>query len=82
MTITIHLFGPLRAAAGRRDVSIEIGSGRATCGDIRARLTEGEAGLAPLLPACRFAVNHQFAGEDQEVGEGDEVALIGMTSGG
>ena len=82
MTITIHLFGPLRATAGRREVAIQIGDGRTTCGDLRLRLAQSEAALAAMLPACRFAVNHQFAAEDQEIDEGDEIALIGMTSGG
>jgi MoaE-MoaD fusion protein len=82
MTITIRLFGPLRSAAGRSELPIEIDSSRTTCGDLRTRLVENERELAALLPSCRFAVNHSFAAEDQEVGEGDEVALIGMTSGG
>jgi molybdopterin converting factor small subunit len=82
MTITIHLFGPLRIAAGRCEVPIEVGSSGTTCGDLRARLMETATELVPMLPACRFAVNHCFAAEDQVVGEGDEIALIGMTSGG
>ena len=47
-----------------------------------ARLTAAEPLLAGMLPACRFAVNHAFAADDRAIAEGDEVALIGLTSGG
>ncbi len=55
---------------------------RPTCGEVRARLGADEPLLAGLLPACRFAINHAFVAEDCEITECDEVALIGLTSGG
>ncbi len=82
MTVIIKLFGPLRRAAGREEVVIAVEQQRPTCGEIRARLVADEPLLAGMLPACRFAINHAFVAEDCEITECDEVALIGLTSGG
>ena len=82
MTVIIKLFGPLSRAAGRGELAIAVGHARPTCGEIRARLAADEPLLAGMLPACRFAINHAFAADDREIAEGDEVALIGLTSGG
>jgi molybdopterin converting factor small subunit len=40
------------------------------------------AALRPLLGTARFAVNSEFVSLTHSVREGDEVALIGMVSGG
>jgi len=82
MTVIIKLFGPLSRVAGRGELAIAVEHGRPTCGEIRARLAASEPHLAGMLPACRFAINHAFAADDREIAEGDEVALIGLTSGG
>jgi molybdopterin converting factor small subunit len=82
MTIIIKLFGPLRRAAGRGELAIAVEHERPTCGEIRARLGADEPLLAGMLPACRFAVNHAFVAEGCEITACDEVALIGLTSGG
>ena len=50
--------------------------------ELRARLGECEPRLASLLPACRLAVNCQFAADDQPITQDDEIALIGFVSGG
>jgi molybdopterin converting factor small subunit len=82
MTVTIKLFGPLSRAAASKELAITLDHQRPTCGDLRARLASSEPLLAASLPACRFAVNHAFVTDDCELAEGDEVALIGLTSGG
>lgn len=82
MTIIVKLFGPLSRAAGSAQLPVACQAGRATCAAVRASLAAAEPRLAGFLPACRFAVNHAFVGEDHEIAPGDEVALIGMTSGG
>jgi molybdopterin converting factor small subunit len=82
MTIIIKLFGPLRRAAGREAVAIAVEHDGPTCGEVRARLGAEEPLLAGMLPACRFAINHVFVAEDCKITECDEVALIGLTSGG
>jgi molybdopterin converting factor small subunit len=82
MVIKVKLFGPMGRAAGRSEVEVPLDVQAVTCGQLRARLSEQEPALAPLLPACRFAVNWQFAAEDCAIGATDEVALVGLTSGG
>jgi molybdopterin converting factor small subunit len=82
MTVIIKLFGPLSRAAGRAELAIAVEHARPTCGEIRARLAMAEPLLADMLPACRFAINHAFVADDCEIAEGDDVALIGLTSGG
>jgi molybdopterin converting factor small subunit len=79
--ITVKLFGPEAEVAGRRQVTVSVGEA-ATCGQLRAALAKREPLLAPRLPACRLAVNHEFAGDERPLGEQDEVALIGLVSGG
>jgi len=82
MTVIIKLFGPLSRAAGRSELAVAVEGLRPTCGESRARLASGEPLLAASLPTCRFAINHVFVADDCEIAEGDEVALIGLTSGG
>jgi molybdopterin converting factor small subunit len=81
MTVFVRLFGPQAVAAGTRRLAVEVPVG-ATARDIRTRLGELNAGLAPSLPYSRIALNFEFVGDDATVSEGDEVALIGMLSGG
>ena len=83
MEVRVLLFGPQAQLAGRREVAVELGGdGPATCGELRAALARVEPKLAAGLPASRFAVNREYAREDQAVEPGDEVALIGMIAGG
>jgi sulfur-carrier protein len=84
MTIRVLLFGA-EAAALRKDAAVvEVGAvgGRPTCADIRAALEAQFPTLRPYLGAGRLAINSEFAAAGQEVREGDEVALIGLVSGG
>jgi molybdopterin converting factor small subunit len=81
-SIRVLLFGPLAQRAGRRVVDIDAPLEPATCAELRARLAAAHPALGPLLPACRIAVNGRFALEDEVVTPEDEVALIGMVSGG
>ena len=81
MTIVVRLFGPQAALAGTRQLSVDLPSG-ATARDLLTRLAETDERLAPSLPYSRVAVNFEFVDGDAIVMEEDEVALIGMLSGG
>lgn len=81
MEITVRLFGPEAEVTGRHQVTLNLGDA-ATCGQLRAALGGQEPSLAPHLSVCRFAVNHEFVGDEHPVDEQDEVALIGLVSGG
>jgi len=82
MRLTVRLFGPLSRAAGRAEVCLPLDDAPATCAALRRRLSECEPRLAPWLAGCRFAVNCQFAAEDQPLRADDEIALVGFVSGG
>lgn len=81
-SIRILLFGPMAKEAEAGTVRIDIDGDRVTCAALRGLLATAYPRLAKLLPACRFAVNSRFAGEEQVITPADEVALIGMVSGG
>jgi molybdopterin converting factor small subunit len=80
MTLRVKLFGPEAKAAGTREVAVTPVAG--TCAALRQALAEKYPALSPLLANCRFAVNHEFVELDHTVKESDEIALIGMVSGG
>ena len=82
MHVTVKLFGPLAQAAGCQEVAVEVNGPNATCRTVREALAAAHSGLAPLMAACPLAVNHRYAHEEQVVAGGDEVALIGLVSGG
>ena len=81
MTVRVLLFGPEAAAAGKRHVEVTVPH-NATCASVKAAIAAVEPVLAASVAAARLAVNGEFAGTEQRVGPGDEVALIGMVSGG
>jgi|GEM_PF-474953 len=79
MRVEVRLFGPERAAAGRDTVAVDLAES-ATAGDVLAAVGEACPGLS--LAAARLAVNHEFAEPARAIASGDEVALIGLVSGG
>ncbi|MFL5826862.1 MAG: molybdenum cofactor biosynthesis protein [Thermoleophilaceae bacterium] len=76
MEVTVRLFAMLRERAGRSEVTLELPDG-ARVRDALAALGSVTDGL-PLV----MAVNREYAPEDQQLGEGDELALIPPVSGG
>jgi molybdopterin synthase sulfur carrier subunit len=81
MRVRVLLFGAEADAVGRRDVSVEAGEAP-TCADLRDRLVREHPALSRFLPAARFAVNAEFVDTARRISPGDEVALIGLVSGG
>ena len=73
MTVTVRLFAGLRERAGwsQRDFDA------ATVGDVWPQL-----GLGDEPQGLLYAVNREYADQDQELNDGDEVALIPPVSGG
>lgn len=82
MTIVVHLFGAEAAAVGQDRICVELADAAPTCGVLRTRLVASTPALAAALRGARFAVNHAFAPDAHPIAPGDEVALIGMVSGG
>jgi molybdopterin converting factor small subunit len=80
--VTVRLFGPEARAVGRATVTVRLADEQCTCAGLREALRNAEPGLAAMLPNCRLAVNYTFASEQQPIAAPDEVALIGLVSGG
>ena len=81
MTIAVKLFGPQAQLAGAREVRVEVGDG-ATGAAVLAALGEAVPALRESLNGSRLAVDHAYVSEGQAIRPGQEVALIGMVSGG
>jgi molybdopterin converting factor subunit 1 len=81
MNVRVRLFARARDLAGAGAVVVELPDG-ATVADLRRRLGEAHPRLAPLLSRSAFAVDDAFAGDDQALHAGSEVALLPPVSGG
>lgn len=81
MVVSVRLFGPEAQLAGAQSLDVEVVP-PATCGALRELLLCKSPELAGSLRSARFAVNHTFASDETIVEATDEIALIGMVSGG
>ena len=78
--ITVLYFAVAREAAGADSESLA--GAPASVGALRDFLAARHPALARVLPRCRLAVNQEFAGDDDPVPDGAEVAVIPPVSGG
>jgi molybdopterin synthase catalytic subunit len=76
MEVRVRLFAMLRERAGSSEVTLELPEG-ARVRDALARLGDVTGGVPVVM-----AVNREYAGEDEPLGAGDELALIPPVSGG
>jgi molybdopterin synthase catalytic subunit/molybdopterin converting factor small subunit len=74
MVVKVRLFAGLRERAGWGERDVE---GVTRVGDVWPLL-----GLGPEPEGLLYAVNKEYAGREQELADGDEVALIPPVSGG
>jgi molybdopterin converting factor small subunit len=82
MNVTVKLFGAQAQLVGRREVVVPLDEADATCAALRRGLAVAEPQLEASLTVSRFAINHEFADDERAISANDEVALIGMISGG
>ena len=80
MQLRLLFFGIARDATGLRKGQISI-PGAVTVGGLRHVLREQYPGLG-ALPDYAVAVNSEYAADDRQLREDDEVALIPPVSGG
>jgi molybdopterin converting factor subunit 1 len=82
MEVEVRLYAMLREHAGTDRVTLELAEGAT----VREALVAvgGRHGLRALIAEMPvvMAVNREYAGEDRELSEGDELALIPPVSGG
>ena len=84
MNVRVLYFARLREVFGRGQESVELPS-PASLAELLASLRgRGGAWAEELAPgrAFRMAVNHEIAGEDAALSEGDEVAIFPPVTGG
>jgi molybdopterin synthase catalytic subunit len=80
MKVSVRLFAGLRERAGAQYVEVELPDG-ACVGDLLGAMATTPVGA--LRPGqCVVAINREYAGPQEPVGAGDEVALIPPVSGG
>ena len=77
MQVAVKLFAALRERAGTRALELELPDG-ATVADVWLALGLGGEEPASLV----YAVNRAYVDREQELGDGDEVAVIPPVSGG
>lgn len=77
MTITIRYFASLRETLGRDEDVLE-DAAATTVGEVWARVSDRR----PPPPNLLAAVNREYAGFEQAVNDGDEVAFFPPVTGG
>lgn len=83
MTLNVLLFGPYAEAADRESVDVTLPAEAAcTAGQVLESLAEQQPNLRGMLSAAVLAVNCQCVRPEHPVGEEDELAVIGLVSGG
>jgi molybdopterin converting factor subunit 1 len=80
MQVRLLFFGIARDATGHRQAQLHL-EGAVRVARLRELLREQYPGLG-ALPDYAMAVNSEYAGEDQLLQTGDEVAVIPPVSGG
>lgn len=78
----ILLFGQEARLCGRTELVIQDPRPTLTIAQLCLQAAIAEPRLVPYLDAARWAVNHSFVDRAATVQPGDEIALIGMVSGG
>lgn len=81
MLVRVLVFGALKSDLGGPTVEIELPAPQ-TVASLRAALAARCPARADLLRTARLAINQKFAGPEQSIHAGDEVALIELVGGG
>lgn len=80
--LQVLVFGPQAQAVGASAVSVAGVTFPAMASDVLRMIAEQHSELQSSIKVSRLAVNQNFAGDDTEIQFDDEVALIGLISGG
>ncbi len=82
MSVTVLYFAGVRDAVGLARETFELPASVATVRALGAHLERARPALVGRLGAVRFAVNEEFASDDDPIRDGDQVALIPPVAGG
>lgn len=81
----LYYFAWVRDMLGKSEDRVDIADGGERLGDLLDRLTERGPAYADVLKdrrRLRFAVNQNYASEDDTVSSGDEIAIFPPVTGG
>jgi len=81
MNARVQLFALARQLAGAEFIELVLTDG-AKVGELRQSLAAGRPELARLLPHVLFAVNFEYAGDEDTIPSGASIACIPPVSGG
>ena len=81
MKVTILLFGQARETVGAASLELELAP-PATVAGAFARLVAAHPKLAAMERSLLFAVNEEYAGREQALNDGDQLAVLPPVSGG
>ena len=81
MNIEVKLFAAARQAANQETLSIEIAEGT-TVQQLKVELGQHFPDLKSMLDHLLVAIDTEYAGEDQVLQAGQDIALIPPVSGG
>lgn len=81
MKILVYFFASYRETTGCSKIELETAQGT-TVSDVLLKLRQLYPDLAPREVNIVASLNEEFVHSDQEVSEGDEIALIPPVSGG
>jgi molybdopterin synthase catalytic subunit len=79
--VRVLFFGMLKEVVGRASDEVELGAG-SRLQDLFDRYASGAPRLLDYERSIVLARNHEFAGRDAEIHDGDEVAFLPPVSGG
>ncbi|BBL79887.1 molybdopterin synthase sulfur carrier subunit [Rubrobacter xylanophilus] len=79
--VRVLFFGAAADRAGTREVELPAGEG-VTLGELWAVLSRRHPDLSPIRESLAFAINGEYASEEEPVRPGDEVAVLPPVSGG
>lgn len=82
MRVVVLYFAGLRDAVGVAEEALELPAGVRTVGALADHLAARHPAYAERRPHVRIARNEAFAQGDEELGDGDVVALIPPVAGG
>ena len=82
MEIKVLLFGPQAELAETTKLMVEIKNSPANVRAVMDAIALASPPLKPTLASSRLAINHGYASDADAIVPSDEVALIGMVSGG
>lgn len=81
MKLRVKLFAVARELVGQPEVELELAA-NATVADVRREIVRRYPPLESILKHARWAVDAEFANEQDAVNSSSEVALIPPVSGG